>query len=349
MFWTTDSESSGSCAWSSAPPPRLRTVVERIWSVSDPARAGQVERHFASPVTRLVFHVGRGRILCRATPAGPARPRAFIIGPHDRPFAVRWPDDGVQIVGADLRLESTRRFLTLPPEQIKNRVLDMATLWGECALDTAAILAGVPAPRRVALLATLLMADRVPLTEIEMQTAEMVQALRDPGSAGPIRMVGEHLDISPRRLIRHLREETGLKPKLLHRLLRFERAVRLESRARLLDWGNDRAHGRLLRPGSPRPGVSNLRRGVALDLSQSSSDRAGVCAAPPALRKNDHCVRRLAPDSEPDWPPVRNPHGMGGRSDDEPWYGIEKHAARPTGASGCPVVGQFGRYTGGDA
>jgi AraC-like DNA-binding protein len=211
--------------------------VERIWSVSDPARAGQVERHFASPVTRLVFHVGRGRILCRATPAGPARPRAFIIGPHDRPFAVRWPDDGVQIVGADLRLESTRRFLTLPPEQIKNRVLDMATLWGECALDTAAILAGVPAPRRVALLATLLMADRVPLTEIEMQTAEMVQALRDPGSAGPIRMVGEHLDISPRRLIRHLREETGLKPKLLHRLLRFERAVRLESRARLLDWG----------------------------------------------------------------------------------------------------------------
>lgn len=159
---------------------------------------------------------------------------SFVAGLHDTPARTEHGGEGHGIQ-AYLTPLGARRLLGMPMSELTGQVVELEDLIGPRAHELAERLAGLPDwPARFALLERAI-AERA--LEAAPVAPELEHAWRRLQRADvSIGALAEEIGWSRRHLAATVREELGMPPKPLARLLRFERAVaRLREGAALAD------------------------------------------------------------------------------------------------------------------
>lgn len=212
------------------PSPRIRGIVHRYEGYEESASTGPVLRQEVPYAhVPLIFNLGpRWRLA--DTAAGPCEVRdSFVAGLHESStfVAAEGPATCLQVdftpIGAHL-------FLGVPMHELANRVLDLEDVLGRDAELIGRIGAAPTWESRFALLeaviASRVRAARRPSPEILWAW----RALERTNGAVRVSALADRLGRSRRYVLAGFREQVGLGPKTVARILRFGRAVHLLQR-----------------------------------------------------------------------------------------------------------------------
>jgi AraC-like DNA-binding protein len=166
---------------------------------------------------------------------------SFAAGLHDAPAITEHDGFGYGIQSYMTPL-GARRFFGMPMGEITGQVVELEDLiGGPAARELAERLAAAPDwPARLALFERAIARRVLAAPPVSTELAWAWQRLLESGGAVPITDLAAELGRSRRHLAVRFREEVGMTPKALARLLRFERAVqRLRAGAELGDLALD--------------------------------------------------------------------------------------------------------------
>jgi len=201
--------------------PALRGVVRRATDFEE--WTGRPLRRVEAPLLGVVMIVSLGPDIV----VGGERVGSFAAGLWDRP--VETGHDGEQR-GYELYLDvlGARRLLGVPMAELANRLVRLEDLFGPRAGELVERLAEAPDARARHALAQAVLARR--LTDARPVAPEVAHAfgrLRATFGAARVEALAEEVGWSRRHLASRFREEVGLPPKTVARLVRIERAVAL--------------------------------------------------------------------------------------------------------------------------
>jgi AraC-like DNA-binding protein len=163
---------------------------------------------------------------------------AIFSGPHCIPFVIP-PTANRCLIGAHFRPGGAFPFLPMPLEELRNQHVELDALFGSGVRELRHRLLSVKSvAEQFAILERFLLRQ---LVRSRPHHHAVAFALRRFGvTAQPPRRIGElrrDVGLSERRFSRIFSEQVGLTPKLFARLDRFQRAVRLVSQTRDINWG----------------------------------------------------------------------------------------------------------------
>lgn len=159
-------------------------------------------------------------------PDGTGRQESFVAGLHAGPTFVQ-PDDGAWSC-IELRLTpvAAHRILGVSMNELANRTVALADVLPEASELAERLREPSSWPERFRLterfLVRRLAESRAPAGEVEWSWEE----LRRTSGRMPISALAQNIGWSHRRLIARFREQIGVGPKLVARVIRFDRAVR---------------------------------------------------------------------------------------------------------------------------
>ncbi len=219
--------------------PRLYGVVRDDWGYAEQT-AGPLRRR-ELPSADIIVIVNLGSPLLVAQPRLPARTvpagSGFVAGLHETYSLTE--TTGSQ-TGIELRLSplSAYRLLAQPMDTLANRSVALDELLGSWGVELGERLQEAPSwvARCDALdraLGTRLDGARPPSPEVVWAWRQLLRA----GGRVSIATLAGELGWSPKRLITRFREQIGLPPKQVARLLRFQRATEGLLAAGSPDWG----------------------------------------------------------------------------------------------------------------
>jgi AraC-like DNA-binding protein len=219
--------------------PRLRGVAHDYWGYAEQT-AGPLRRR-ELPSADIIFIVNLGAPLLVAQPwSAPCvipTGGGFVAGLHET-YALT--DTAGSQVGVELRLSplGAYRLLGQSMDALTNRSVPLDQICGAWAVALAERLhAAATWDDRFAALDAALTAR---LTHTRVPSPEVAWAWRQLAMSGgrvPIATLAEELGWSPKRLIARFREQVGLPPKQVARLLRFQRVTNLVLATETPDWG----------------------------------------------------------------------------------------------------------------
>lgn len=162
--------------------------------------------------------------------------RAWISGMRTEYLVIGAELDS-SMIGIRFRTEGAAPFIPFPASEIANRVVELDQVWGlESRLLREAILESRTITAKFRILERFLL--RIGRHRLEPRP-EVTYALKRLGDLpGPIRVreVADEIGMSQKHLIMLFERHVGLKPKGMHRVLRFLRALEeIEGRAEV-DW-----------------------------------------------------------------------------------------------------------------
>jgi AraC-like DNA-binding protein len=191
------------------PPAALRGPVACRWASAAPEGAGRDTLVLPDACSDLVWEQGVG---------------AYLAGPDTGPYrgATR---AGTVIVGVRFRPAAGGEVLRLPLSELRDQRVPLADALPAAARGLARPLSAALTPAEAAArlldLAGHLVADRT----ADLAVARAAAALRDP--AARAEDLAEQAGLSERQLRRRCQAAAGYGPKMLQRVLRFQRFVRL--------------------------------------------------------------------------------------------------------------------------
>jgi AraC-like DNA-binding protein len=144
-----------------------------------------------------------------------------IVGPDTSAFMSPL-EPGATIVGLRFRPGAAGAALGLPASELRDVRLSLDDVWGRHGAELAERLGsadGAAAQRRV--LEEALLARRARSDDPDRAVLAAARALGLPGSR--VRAVSDRLGLSDRQLLRRFRVAVGYGPKMLDRVLRFQR------------------------------------------------------------------------------------------------------------------------------
>ena len=180
-----------------APPPELAHVVRCLWT-----RTGRGDATLVLPDACLDVIVGGGR--------------AFVAGPDTRPVEARTARDAV-LAGVRFRPGAAAAALGVPSDELRDRRVDLADLWGPAAAraleehDDPAALAAALAPR---------LREAAPDAEVRAAAGLLARA-----PATPVPALASAVGLGERQLRRRFTAAVGYGPKTLARIVRFRVAL----------------------------------------------------------------------------------------------------------------------------
>lgn len=222
----------------SAPDPRLRGCVASYCSYDE--RTASFTRRRELPSERVVLIVNLGEPIRVLLHTGGAvwsdQPDGFFAGLHDS-FALtetRGSQRGVEVsmtpVGAHL-------VLGLPMHELARRVVTLEELFGRAgALLREAVAEADGWEARFAVLDAFLLARLDDRRSPVPSVTRALGRLRETGGTVGVAQLARELGCSRRHLSAGFREQVGVAPKLLARILRFERALALADARSAMGW-----------------------------------------------------------------------------------------------------------------
>lgn len=209
----------------------LDAFVECVWMLRTGGRRAGAPPETILPdgcVEMIVQLDERARV--RAAGAGGVprlQPAAFLLAPPCRPLLLE-PCGPMETVGIRFRPGGAAAFLGIPVDRLGEEEVPLDLLFGRFGAELPERLADAPND-----------AGRVALLE-DFLLRRLVERKVDPERPRPVaeavrRMLGRRLSVtalareagcSVRQLERRFRAETGLPPRLLGRIIRFQRVLR---------------------------------------------------------------------------------------------------------------------------
>jgi AraC-like DNA-binding protein len=218
------------------PGPPLSRHVAYLWSLRD-AAAHATERIVPSGTLELVVNLHEDALAIHRPDAPPDRyAGALVSGAYRRFFAIDTRAHA-SIVGVHFRPGGAGAVLGLPPGELADQHVELASLWGSSATELRERLctAATTAERFSLLESSLLSRLRDPADRRDGHRA-VPFALEQLAQGATVRDVVASVQLSWRRLIEVFTAEVGIAPKRMSRVLRFERACRLARRPLAPDW-----------------------------------------------------------------------------------------------------------------
>jgi AraC-like DNA-binding protein len=154
-----------------------------------------------------------------------ARFTSFVAGMHESPAVTEHAGEshGLEVYFTPL---GARRFFGMPMGELAHRVVELEDLIGREAGELAERLYETPGwPARLALLEQRVAAGVMGTAPLPPELDWAWRRLHETDGAVPIAALAEELGWSRRHLAVSFREQVGLPPKAVARLLRFERAA----------------------------------------------------------------------------------------------------------------------------
>jgi AraC-like DNA-binding protein len=220
------------------PDPRLADYVLSYCSYYESTASFLRRREL--PAERVVMIVNLGepiRVLAPGRQAGWSEQReGFVAGLHDT-YALtetRGSQAGVQV---DLTPVGAHLLLGLPMHELAQRVVTLEELFGRGgALFREAVAGALGWAERFALVDAFLLARLDDARSPVPSVTRALGLLHASGGTAPVGAIAEEIGCSRRHLISRFREQVGVTPKLLARILRFERVVALVDARTGMGW-----------------------------------------------------------------------------------------------------------------
>jgi AraC-like DNA-binding protein len=221
-----------------APDPRLRGHVLSYCSYRE--ETSTFVRRRELPGVRVVLIVNLGEPIRVLSPGGldgwTDQPEGFIAGIHDT-FAVTETGGSQGGVQVDLTPVGAHLLLGLPMDELSQHVVTLEEMFGRGGTLLREAVAHAPdwAGRFDLVdefLLTLLDRARSPVPSV----TRALSRLHESGGTVPVGVLAAEIGCSRRHLISRFREQVGVTPKLLARILRFEHAVALVDARTELGW-----------------------------------------------------------------------------------------------------------------
>ena len=215
-------------------PPSLDAFVECIWFLTDAVDDAGGELGAAQPIlpdgcVELIFHfqdrfhaVGRRGVLHR-------QPASFVVGMLTTPLVVG-AAGRVDTMAVRFRPGGAYPFLGLPLAELTDRFVDLDDLWGrdEAQRLWIALAAATDEATRVAVISRALI-DRAAAFQPDPLTASAVGAIVTSAGCARIDALAARYGVTTRQLQRRFAERVGVGPKMLSRILRFQRTLLLRA------------------------------------------------------------------------------------------------------------------------
>jgi len=210
-----------------APPPPLDAFVKCLWILEAPAAPGGAAPDTIVPdgCAEVVFHFGdRFRRVEAGVPV--SQFRTAVVGPSARPLQVL-ATGRVGVLGVRLRPEGIAALLGVPADEVAGRSLPIdAVLGAEGRRIEERVCGARDSGERLAAAAAAFGRRAREATLPERVGAAVALVRRTLGRA-TVDDMAEAAGVTGRHLERLFREEVGLPPKTLSRLVRFRAALAL--------------------------------------------------------------------------------------------------------------------------
>ena len=166
-------------------------------------------------------------------------PTAFYSGPSDR-YVVTETDGAQEGMVVELTLPGARRLLGRPLNELRDRMISLADLLGPRADEILGRIVDTPSPAaRLALLEAAIearIADAGDRGTRDLEWAWNLQHAR--GGRMPVSELADVIGCSRKHLAVRFDREFGLSPKLLARIMRFDRAIRIVRFGEVTSWSD---------------------------------------------------------------------------------------------------------------
>lgn len=231
---------SGGDWWSfsyARPDPRLARHVLGYCDYDERTSSFTRRRELPSSATVLIVNLGEPIEVRLEGAAGWAtQSDGFFAGLHDS-YAVTATAGSQQGVQVNLTPAGAHLLLDRPMHELTRSVVGLEELFGRSGRVLRERLGEAGSPgERFAELDGFLGQRLDGARTVKPSVAWALQELERSHGAVPVGQLVERLGCSPRHLIDCFREQVGVTPKLLARILRFERATALTGRPGSIDW-----------------------------------------------------------------------------------------------------------------
>lgn len=226
------------------PRPPLSKHVEVLWYYEGYSPAAKRERLLPTGTVEIVIDLTdqRSRIFRDENdPTGGASFRNSVIcGPQSSYFVLDTSAPQT-VVGIHFAPGGAARFFHEPLSELRDRHLSLDDVWGHSAASSLRDrILETPNPAgklKVVEEALYSRAVRLPVGESRHRAVDyVVDRFAEIPQIGTLETVTSQLSLSPRRFIQLFTEETGLTPKLLCRIFRFQAALKLANLGRAINW-----------------------------------------------------------------------------------------------------------------
>ncbi len=217
-------------AWDLAvapPPPDLADLVLRFAGFEEFLPSPALRRELPRPMAVVVISFGAPFDLTYEHPQDryAVRRGSFVAGLHER-TATNRSTGRSHCLQFDLTPLGARLLFGVPMAELGNRIVALDEVLGAAARRLEEQLYDLPDwPARFALVAGMV---RRRLTACGGPAADMLWAWRQLQARGgtlPVAALSQGLSVSRRHLVQRFRDQIGLPPKILSRMLRFNRAL----------------------------------------------------------------------------------------------------------------------------
>jgi AraC-like DNA-binding protein len=217
------------------PCPPLRPYVRCIWVLEDlGARGpGAPDRILPDGCVEMVLHYGDRFLRHRDGVAPSVQPRSVVVGQITR-FLVIQAGGAVGMIGVRFEPGGASAFFRPPMAELRGRTLEVSELWGVAGRELEARVHEAADDReRIALVEDALLRRLAAHAPRPSAVDVAVDAIVRTGGRVTVADLAARLGVGRRRLERGFAARVGVPPKLLCRLVRFQRVfAALESGAR---------------------------------------------------------------------------------------------------------------------
>jgi AraC-like DNA-binding protein len=219
--------------------PRLRGVAQDYWGYAEQTAGPLRRRELPSADIIVIVNLGAPLLVAQPRSAPRVIPTGggFVAGLHET-YALT--ETAGSQTGVELRLSplGAYRLLGQSMDALANRSVPLDQICGGWAVELAERLQAAPTwDDRFAALDTALAARLTHARDPSPEIAWAWRQLANSGGRVVIATLAEELGWSPKRLIARFREQVGLPPKQVARLLRFQRATNLFLAIETPNWG----------------------------------------------------------------------------------------------------------------
>ena len=218
-----------------APHPRLRPFV-KVYEGYDGEWTAARQVHTPSGEVPVIFGFGSAVRSSATLDGDGAYNKTFVAGQYDRASVTEYAGEsrGVQV---NFTAIGAYQFLGVPMDMVANRVVELEDIFGPAArrlVEQLESAAGWEA--RFDLLDTAISERMARTRPVSEGVAWAWHKLQETGGRVRIDALTTELGCSRKHLVAQFREQIGLPPKTLARVLRFDRAVRLLDTEPMMSW-----------------------------------------------------------------------------------------------------------------
>jgi AraC-like DNA-binding protein len=216
--------------------PSLRGVVLRYAGFSEQAPAPVTFRELPCSYVPVIIDLDAGWTVANRTHTTPLRLGSFVAGITDGPVLVSH-GGSARCLQVDLTPLGARRLLGLPMSELANRTVPIDDVFGRFGRDLVQRVGDALGwQTRFALVDETLRTRLANSPPVDAGVAWSLDRIMTSGGGAVIGKLADELGWSHRRLIARYRDTIGLPPKLVARIVRFERLTARLATSPMVDW-----------------------------------------------------------------------------------------------------------------